>query len=148
MLVPCVEQRRTEVKRSIGLHTAHHPFVQVVKMQPSSDSAPQRSILRFNEVLRMATFNVRSLKTVEQQHRLILDIHELQLDITAVQESRLEGDVGRRQLQSSDLTILSSGADHDQHSPTSLPPHVGGVALVVNSLAHRALVDWWPVSAG
>eukprot|EP00794_Sanderia_malayensis_P015552 gene15552-17137_t len=103
-------------------------------LNPQGGSSPETVCLKTRDnILRIATWNVRTLYQDGNIENLIQEVEEMRLDITGIAEVRWT-DAGI--MAKDDYTIMYSGGEE----------HRNGVAFIINKNVKRSLLGFWPIS--
>ncbi|KAL9983948.1 hypothetical protein ACROYT_G006197 [Oculina patagonica] len=97
---------------------------------------PKPSLLGPKAITRIGCWNVRTMYECGKAAQVAKEMKENRVDILGVSESRWTG--SGSVVLADGTTILYSGRKDGQHQ--------GGVALMLNSLSAKALMEWKPVS--
>jgi len=95
----------------------------------------RRSFLGPKTMIRLATWNVRTMFETGKTAQVTKEMEIYDLDILGVSECRWTGSGTRRTRDG--FTILFSGKEN---------AHANGVALIINRSTAKTLIEWEPVS--
>ena len=103
-------------------------------MMPKS----RRMLLSPKHLLRLATWNVRTMYQMGKCAQVVNEMQRLRLEILGVSETRWTG-AGEVRSSGGETFLYSGSADEDA-------PHEKGVGLFLSQLAYNSLMEWEPVS--